>query len=92
METDKIFSQMIDYQKIHFDNTFHLMSMLQSQGEQVINMSIEQNPWIPDDGKKICAYWTEAYKKQMNNYKSFVDTNFDKLKEMMASHKKEAEA
>jgi len=91
METDKAFAQMVDYQKIFFDNTFNFLSMFQKQGEKMIHMSIDQNPWIPDDGKKICSYWTDAYQKQINNYKEFVDTNFYKIKEVMSGPKKEAQ-
>lgn len=91
METEKTFTQMIDYQKMFFDNTFNFFNMFQNQGEKIVNMSIEQNPWIPDEGKKIYAYWNKAYQKQLNNYRDFVDTGFSKAKEMMSGQEKGAQ-
>ena len=92
METDKAFTQMIDYQKTFFDNSFNLITMFQSQSEKIINMAIDQNSWIPDDGKKVFSYWTDAYQKQISNYKEFMDTNFNKIKETMAGPKQKAKA
>lgn len=92
METDKGFARMIDYQKQFFDNGFKLLSMFQSQGEKITNMVIDQNPWIPDDGKRICSYWTDAYQKQLDNCKKVVDTNFSKIEETLGSDSKEAKA
>ena len=56
----------------------------------MIHKSIDQNPWLPEDGKKIYSYWAEACQKNMTNYKAFLDTNVDKIREMFAAPEKQA--
>ncbi len=80
MEQHKIFGQMINFQKAAFENTFDTVAGLQDQGEQIIKTSLEQNPLIPKDQKKIMTDWTEAYKKNRQNVKETVDANFEMLK------------
>lgn len=82
MEAGKTFTQMVDFQKVVFDNTFNLMKTFQSQGEAWMNLSIDQNPWLPEDGKKMCSYWNETCQKGMTNYKDLMDTSFSKAREM----------
>ena len=82
MEANKTFTQMVDFQEVMFNNTFNLMKTFQSQGEALMNMSLEQNPWLPEDGKKVCSYWNETCQKGMANYKEFMDTGFTKAREI----------
>lgn len=91
METKKIFVQMVDFQKIFFENSCNLMDICNNHCEQIMHMSIDQNTWIPEDGKKICSHWIEIYQKNMNNYKEFMDTNFNKVRELFASEKTASE-
>ena len=79
METGKIAKQMIDFQKTAFNNTFGAMVALQDQAERMVNLTIEQSAWLPKDGKKVINEWTEAYKKGRDDYKKFVDENFNRV-------------
>lgn len=81
MEKKSPITSMVDFQKTFFDSAFNLMNLFRAQGEQMAYMAIDSNPWIPEDGKKVCSYWTEAFQKQMDNYKEFADTNFNKTRE-----------
>lgn len=78
----KIFSQVIDFQKNMFENSYSIISNIQEQSEQMFTKAIEKNPLIPNDTLKVCTYWMDIIKKNRKNYKSYVDTNFVKVKDM----------
>ncbi|MCP3944313.1 MAG: hypothetical protein GY710_22935 [Desulfobacteraceae bacterium] len=79
MEHQKIFGQMINFQKTAFTNTFDAVVGLQEQGEKLLSASLEQNQLIPKDQKKIMSDWTETYKTNRQNLKEAVDANFEML-------------
>jgi hypothetical protein len=88
METGKIAKQMIDFQKTAFDNTFSAMVALQDQTEKMVNITIEQSAWLPEDGKKAINEWTEACKKGRDDFKKLVDENFSKAEGFFAGQAK----
>ena len=90
MEANQTFTRMVDFQQVVFNNSFNLMKTFQSQGEALMNMSIDQNPWLPEDGKKICSDWADTCQKGMSNYKDLMDTSFTKAREMFGSQAKPA--
>ncbi|MBI9089497.1 MAG: hypothetical protein JEZ12_09775 [Desulfobacterium sp.] len=92
MEANKTFTQMVDFQQVMFDNTFNLMKTFQSQGEAWMNLSMDQTPWLPEDGKKMCSYWNETCQKGMSNYKDLMDTSFTKAREMFETPASETSA
>ena len=81
MEQKQILKQMVDFQKMTFENTFDVMMTLHNQGQKMVDMSIEKSPWIPATGKKIFTDWSDAYQKNSNDFKEFVDANFEKMQE-----------
>ncbi|MBF0204830.1 MAG: hypothetical protein HQK67_11100 [Desulfamplus sp.] len=83
MDNKKIFSQVIDFQKNMFESSFAMISNIQDQSEQMFSKVIDKNPLIPNDTLKICTYWMDLIKKNRKNYKSFADTNFTKVKELL---------
>jgi hypothetical protein len=40
---------------------------------------------LPDDGKRIRSYWVGVTKQGQDNYKKYVDSTFDRLKELFAA-------
>ncbi len=80
MEHQQIFDQMINFQKTAFTTTFDTVAGLQDQGEKLYNASLEQNPLIFKDQQKIMSDWTETYKKNRQNLKEVVDSNFEMLR------------
>ncbi len=88
METGKIAKQMIDFQKTAFNNTFGVMVALQDQTEKMVNITIEQSTWLPEDGKKAINEWTDACKKGRDDFKKIVDENFSKAEGFFAGQAK----
>jgi len=68
--------QMIDFQKTAFDNTFKAAVMLQDQAESVVNMMLERNVWLPEEGRKSLRAWVEACKEGRESFKACMDDNF----------------
>ncbi len=81
MEQKAMFKQMIDFQKVTFDNSFKAMSTLQEQGEKMVNMFLDQAPWLPPEGKKAVEEWIKAYNKGREDFRKSVDENFGKVQE-----------
>ena len=82
MEPAVIAKQMIAFNKTTFDNAFNSMVMLQEQTERMVDTFLEQNPWLPEDGKKVLDQWAEAYKKGRDDFKKAVDQNFKKAESL----------
>ena len=88
MEPKQIAKQMIDFQKSTFDNSFSAMSMVQEQAERMVNMSLTQATWLPEEGKKAIEDWIGAYKNGCEDFKKTVDDNFKKVEDFFASTEK----
>lgn len=88
MEPVKIAKQMIEFQKATFDNSFSAMGMVQEQAERMLNMSLEQATWLPEEGKKVIDEWIKAYKKGREDFKKTVDENFAKVEAFFAGTEK----
>jgi len=88
MEPKQIAKQMIDFQKSTFDNSFSAMSMVQEQAERMVNMSLTQATWLPEEGKKAIEDWIGAYKNGREDFKKTVDDNFKKVEDFFASTEK----
>jgi hypothetical protein len=92
MEQGRIAKQMIDFHKATFDNTFNAMSILQEQTERMVNMFLEQSPWVPEDGRKAINEWIKTYRKGRSDFKTTVDESFKKVDGFFESFNKETKA
>ena len=88
MDQKAIFKQMVDFNKATFDNSFSAMGMVQEQAERMLNMSLEQATWLPEEGKKVIDEWIKAYKKGREDFKKIVDENFAKVEAFFAGTEK----
>ncbi len=79
MEQKIMLKQVLDFNKTTFDNTFHAMNVVQDQIEKMVNSMVDQNPWVPEEGKKAIHEWVGACKKGSEDYKKLVDDNFTKV-------------
>jgi hypothetical protein len=84
MEQQKMFKQMMTFQKATFDNAFSAMTKMQEQGESMVEMFINQAPWLPEEGKKVIEDWLSAYKSGRDDFKKAVDANYEKVEEYFA--------
>jgi len=81
MDQKVILKQMIDFNKTAFDNTFSTMNMVQEQTEKMFGTMIDQNPWLPEEGKKAIQGWVSTYKQGCDEFKKMADENFSKVED-----------
>ena len=63
MEGNKMFNQVVDYQKSVFDNAFTIISNAQDQSEAIVLSAIEKTPMLPKESMKLISYWGDFFKK-----------------------------
>ena len=81
MDQKILFKQMIDMQKVAFDNSFKVMTTIREQGEKMANMVLEEASWLPEEGKKAMTDWIGTYKKGYDNFRDAVAENFNKMQD-----------
>lgn len=74
-------AEAIDYQKTIFDKAYSTIVKLQDQGNKMVDWTIESNTLIPESTKTYCTYWQDFFKQNQENYKIYVDTSFDRVKD-----------
>ena len=86
MDSKNLMKQMVDFNKVAFDNLFHAMNTLQDQMEKTVSMYPEKAPWFPEEGRKLITDWVKAYKKGRDDFKAIVDENYKKADEFFAKN------
>jgi polyhydroxyalkanoate synthesis regulator phasin len=92
MDQTQVFKQMIDFNKNAFENSFNAMVMVQNQTEKMVNDLLDQNPWLPEQGRKAINEWVKGYKKGRDDFKKAVDENFKRVESFFAKTEKPAKA
>lgn len=82
IESGKIVTQTLAFQKTLFENSFNAMIMIQEQTEKMVTAFLTQLPWVPEDGKKTMGESVKMYKDARDNFKKAVDDGFVKMEEM----------
>lgn len=88
MDPKQVTKQMIEFNKTAFDNSFNAMAALQEQTERMINMFIDQSPWLPEDGRKVIRDWSKAFRKGREDFKKSVDDSYKKVETLFAGLEK----
>lgn len=81
MDQKQVFKQMVDFNKVAFNNAFNAMVMVQDQTEAMANTMLNQAAWLPEEGKKALKDWVDAFKKGRETYKQSVDDAFKKVED-----------
>jgi len=88
MEMQKMANQMIKFQKSLFENSFHAMTMVFEQTENIVNSLIKQMPMVPEESKKVMDDVFGFYKKTRDDFKKAVDDGFTKMEDMFIPKEK----
>ena len=75
----QMLKQIVQFNKTVFDNGFKAMKMAQEQGEKMLNTLLDQATWLPEEGKKTITNWVTAYQKGIEDFKSAVDEQYQKV-------------
>jgi hypothetical protein len=87
MKTFEITKQMIDFQKITFDNTFDAVVLVQDQTEKMASTFLNQTPGFSKEAQKTINEMADAFKKGRDDFKRTVDESFEKMKEFFSEVK-----
>ncbi|MGD0277469.1 MAG: hypothetical protein ABSB79_15725 [Syntrophales bacterium] len=79
MDYTTMAQQMTSFYKSAIDNSVNAMTIIQESTEKMVNLSLEQSPWFPEEGKKIVNSWMKAYKKGYDDLKVAADEQYKKL-------------
>jgi hypothetical protein len=89
MDQTHIATQMMEFNKKAFDNSFSAMSALQDQTEKLILSFLDKAPWFPEEGKKVMNDWIAGYKKGREDFKTAADDGYQKVSEYFAQADKQ---
>ncbi len=92
MEYTQITKQVIDFQKMSFANWYNAMTMAQEQATSAVDMVLEQNSWMPEQGRKALLSWIDACQEESGRFKSYVDEGFAGLEKFLGQSKKPAQS
>lgn len=83
MNPSDYIKQAIDFNKTAFSNAYDTTVMIQDQFEKTATSMLAQANWIPDEGRKALDEYTEAYKSNRDQYKSYMDESFKRAEEIL---------
>ena len=83
MEHSKFIKQMIDFQRVLFDNTNNTFSVMQDNSEKMITGFWDQFTWVTKDTKKPFNDSFKFVKTAQEDYRKTIDQGFDKLAELV---------
>ena len=92
VQQDTMIKESLAFYKGTFDNTFQAMVILQEQVEKMVDLFLEQNAWVPEDGRKAVKDWVSAYKKGRTEFKKASDEAFEKVQKFFGVSTKATKA
>ena len=88
MEYTQITKQVLDFQKMSFSSWYNAVSLLQDQATSAMDMVLDQNTWMPEEGRKAIQSWVSACQTERGRFKSYIDEGFAGLEKIMDEDKK----
>lgn len=92
MEYGQIAKQVIDFQKISFDNWFGTVALVQDQATSTVDRMLDQANWMPSEGRKAIQNWMSACTDERDRLKAYVDESFVGAQQLFDKPKKAAPA
>ena len=92
MEYTQIAKQVIDFQKMSFANWYNAVTMAQEQATSAVDLVLEQNNWMPEQGRQALMSWRDACQEETGRFKSYVDEGFAGLEKFLGQSKKATSA
>jgi soluble cytochrome b562 len=84
--------QMTGFYKSAMNESMNAMTMIQSNTEKMITLSLEQSPWFPEEGKKMVYASMKAYKKGYDDFMVAADEQCKKMEAFVNLQKRDASA
>lgn len=91
MNTNQISRQVIDFQKMSFNNWYTAMSLVQDQALSSMDRMLGQTAWVPEGGRNAIQSWLNVFQDERNLFKDYVDRGFVVLEKAFSEVPKPAE-
>ena len=75
--------KVFQFQKDLCDSTYTIASSVQENYESVLKNTLDYYPWLPDQGKKVCLFWSEQCWLGLDNLKKASLSNLDYIEKMV---------
>ena len=76
--------QMIQMNKMAFDNSHHMMMSSYDQNKLMFDAFLHQTSDLPPEGKKAIRDWMQAYKKGCQDFKRMLDTSYEMIEQQIS--------
>lgn len=84
MEHTEIAKQLSGLYHTTFENSINTMNAFQDYTEKVVNLSLEQSPWIPEESRKLILSWVKAYRKGYDDFKVAATEQYKHLDSLLS--------
>jgi len=81
---EKVGLEYVNFMRNSFRTWMENVSLMQDQGERLLNLTLKQGETGYEEGKKTFGEWTANYKKASEQFKSSVEENLAKLEEFLS--------
>ncbi len=88
MEQLQALKQMIQMNKLAFDNSYNMMMSAYEQNKLMFNTFLNSTSGLPPEGKQAIENWMRAYKDGCDEFKKMLDTNYRMVEDQLAKVKK----
>lgn len=75
----KMALQMTTIYKSSMDQSINAMNMIREGTQRMINHSLDQSPWIPEEGRNFVKSWLTSYNKGYDDLRVAADEQYKKL-------------
>jgi hypothetical protein len=84
MEQKNFVKQMVDFNRMAFDNMYNTAVVVQDQTERFGGMLLDSAPFGGDQAKQMYRDSTELYRKGRDNFKKMMDEGFNMMEGIMS--------
>jgi hypothetical protein len=79
MDQTMIAKQITGFYKTAFDNSLNAITKIQEETEKIISYSLEQAPYIPEEGKKFVTDFVKTCRKNSDDFIAVATDQYDKF-------------
>ncbi len=83
--------QAVQYQKVVTDNTFEIISVFQNSSNELLQQSLEQCSWLPEQNRQDYSQWVSGCFTAADYLKKLIDGGYRQLEQQYSSQGKESE-
>lgn len=87
MPYNQIAKQVIDFQKTSFTSWYDAMALMQDQATSAVDTLLDQNTWIPEEGRQAILSWINVYQEERNRLKDYIDEGFTGIEKQLSGKK-----